>query len=71
MAKVTRIELTPDDPIFRSGSQIFVPASRPSTKNSQQNTKQALPSFQKQINKETREQMSSSPTGDEPEDSKS
>ena len=35
MAKVTRIELTPDDPIFRGGPQIFVPVSRPSTKSLQ------------------------------------
>ncbi len=29
MVKVTRIELSPDDPIFTGGPQIFVPVSRP------------------------------------------
>lgn len=34
MAKSTRIKLTPDDPIFSSGPQVFVPISRPSTNDS-------------------------------------
>lgn len=32
MAKFTEIELTPDDPIFSEGPQVFVPMSRPLTK---------------------------------------
>ena len=32
MAKFTRIELTPDDPIFTSGVQVFRPVPRPSPK---------------------------------------
>ncbi len=32
MVKTTRIELSPDDPIFTGGPQIFVPISRPTPK---------------------------------------
>ncbi|MCX7144199.1 MAG: hypothetical protein NT123_24815, partial [Proteobacteria bacterium] len=35
MAKVTLRDYQPDDPIFKSGPQVFVPASRPSTESSQ------------------------------------
>ena len=34
MAKVTRTSYGPDDPVFKSGPQVFVPASRPSTESS-------------------------------------
>jgi hypothetical protein len=34
MAKVTRIELTPDDPIFSGRPQMFVPISKPSISDS-------------------------------------
>lgn len=36
MAKSTRIEFTPDDPIFAEGPQVFVPVSRPLTKTAAQ-----------------------------------
>jgi hypothetical protein len=38
MPKVTYRELTPDDPIFRSGPEIFVPVSRRSTASSTPST---------------------------------
>lgn len=38
MAKSTRIELKPDDPIFTGGPQVFVPVSRPSTDASTKST---------------------------------
>lgn len=31
MTKITRIELSPDDPLFHVGVHIFVPAAMPST----------------------------------------
>ena len=37
MAKFTRIELTPDDPIFHQGVQMFVPVSRPKGKDNPAN----------------------------------
>ena len=38
MAKVTLTPYGPDDPIFKSGPQVFVPASRPSTESLQPST---------------------------------
>lgn len=38
MAKITRRELKPDDPIFTNGPQVFVPVSRPSTATSAKDT---------------------------------
>ena len=35
MAKGTRVELKPDDPIFSGRPQVFVPVSRPPTATSQ------------------------------------
>lgn len=34
MAKITEIELGPDDPIFSEGLSVFVPISKPSTETS-------------------------------------
>lgn len=42
MAKIIEKSLTPDDPIFSSGPSVFVPVSRPSTRNSPERSEQLL-----------------------------
>ena len=46
MAKVTLKPYGPDDPVFKSGPQSFVPVSRPSAESSQPNTDGEQPSPQ-------------------------
>lgn len=57
MAKVTWSTYGPDDPIFKSGPQVFVPASRPSTESSQPATAGTPPSPQELTEQEAADLM--------------
>lgn len=59
MAKSTRIELGPDDPIFSQGPQIFVPVSRPSTAGSTKNTDGEAPLEQRRNSQQEQEKADS------------
>ena len=73
MPVIMRNKLPPDHP-FYNGAVIFVKRpqknSKENSKNPESNSQKQI-EFQKQIDKEAREQFSGSPTGEEPKGSKS